>query len=131
MSSREIAELTGKMHKNVMRDISAMLTGLKSEPSDFEGSYIDPTGRTLPCFNLPKRETMILVSGYSIPLRARIIDRWMELEAAVAQSQPANHKIPDSSNLAEVVRVWALGRERRPFHPRSGYSHSWVSYRNY
>lgn len=56
MSSREIAELTGNMHKNVMRDISAMLTALKSEPSDFEGSYIDPTGRTLPCFNLPKRE---------------------------------------------------------------------------
>lgn len=75
MSSREIAELTGKMHKNVMRDISAMLTGLKSEPSDFEGRYTDPTGRTLPCCNLPKRETMILVSGYSVALRARIIDR--------------------------------------------------------
>lgn len=48
--------------------------------SDFMGNYIDPTGRQLPCFSLPKRETLILVSGYSAVLRARIIDRWMELE---------------------------------------------------
>jgi phage antirepressor YoqD-like protein len=84
MTSREIAELTAKEHKNVLRDIKALLAGLKTEPSAFEGSYTDSTGRILPCFNLPKRECLILVSGYSVELRARIIDRWMELEAQVA-----------------------------------------------
>lgn len=33
---------------------------------NYGGSYIDPTGREPPCFNLPKRETTILVSGYSV-----------------------------------------------------------------
>lgn len=83
MSSHEIADLTGKRHDHVMRDIRAMLDGLGTTGPSFGGSYIDPTGRKLPCFNLPKRETLILISGYSVELRARIIDRWMELEAAI------------------------------------------------
>ena len=80
MTSREIAELTGKEHKNVLVDIRKMLEDLDLSSADFSAQYKDSTGRTLPCFNLPKRETMILVSGYSIPMRARIIDRWQELE---------------------------------------------------
>ena len=80
MSSREIAKLTEKRHDHVMCDIKNMLCELKVTDPNFGGSYKDSTGRTLPCFNLPKRETLILVSGYSIELRARIIDRWQELE---------------------------------------------------
>jgi anti-repressor protein len=88
MSSLEIAELTGKEHRNVMRDIRAMLDDLEITQLSFERSYRDSTGRALPCFELPKRETLILVSGYSVALRARIIDRWAELEQAVA-TRPA------------------------------------------
>nr|WP_240532164.1 phage regulatory protein/antirepressor Ant [Bartonella birtlesii] len=100
MSSVEIAELCGKQHKHVMRDIKKMLEELYpigglpkfggadfTEPkfglSDFAGVYKDSTGRTLPCYNLPKRECLILVSGYSTALRAKIIDRWQELEKQV------------------------------------------------
>lgn len=94
MSSREIAELTGKRHDHVMRDIKVMLEDLGEAVPKFGGCYVGADRTTRPCFHLPKRETMILVSGYSVTLRARIIDRWMELEAAAAQPQPAEPAIP-------------------------------------
>ena len=89
MSSSEIAELTGKQHKHVLTDIRNMLKSLEIDSAEFSAQYKDSTGRMLPCFNLPKRETLILVSGYSIELRARIIDRWQELETnPLNQLQP-------------------------------------------
>lgn len=84
MSSREIAELTGKRHDNVMRDIREMLGQLYGEGGvlKFEDTYRHAqNGQTYPVFRLPKRECLILVSGYDVHLRAKIIDRWQELEA--------------------------------------------------
>lgn len=81
MSSREIAELTGKRHDNVMRDIRVMLAELHGEGGvpKFEDTQTHPqNGQCYPVFNLPKRETLILVSGYSVQMRARIIDRWLK-----------------------------------------------------
>ena len=102
MTSREIAELTGKNHADVLRDIRNMLEVLKKDASIFAGIYKDAYGRDKACFNLPKRETLILVSGYSTELRARIIDRWQELEGQVAQ--PAPLAIP-SANATEALAV--------------------------
>ncbi|WP_409337890.1 Rha family transcriptional regulator [Bartonella bilalgolemii] len=87
MSSIEIAEVCSKQHKNVMRDIKQIFNELKFEPVDFIGTYVDAKGESRPCYNLPKRECLILVSGYSTALRAKIIDRWQELEKQVAAPQ--------------------------------------------
>ncbi|WP_375627958.1 MULTISPECIES: Rha family transcriptional regulator [unclassified Bartonella] len=81
MSSREIAELCDKRHDNIVRDIRQICIDLKIEVSKFQGNYKDSTGRKLVCYNLPKRECLILISGYSTVLRAKIIDRWIELES--------------------------------------------------
>ena len=91
MTSREIAELTGKRHDNVMADTRKMLSELGLSSPDFSGEYKDSTGRTLPCFNLPHRETTILVSGYSIPMRARVVDRWKELESQQGPQIPQTY----------------------------------------
>ena len=40
-----------------------MLNGLKSEPVEFQGTYLDLKGEPRECFKLPKRESLILVSG--------------------------------------------------------------------
>lgn len=91
MTSREIAELTGKQHKHVLEDVRKMLEDLDLSSADFSAQYKDSTGRTLPCFNLPKRETLILVSGYSIPMRARIVDRWEALESQQGPQIPQTY----------------------------------------
>ncbi len=100
MSSREIAELTGKRHDHVMADIRKMLAELGFQPPEFSGRYLDAKGEARACFNLPKRETLILVSGYSISLRARIIDRWQELEAQQSASPAIPQTLPEALRLA-------------------------------
>ena len=103
MSSREIAELTGKRHDHVMRDIRAMLAELHGENGvpNFGGTQINhQNGQSYPIFNLPKRETLILVSGYNVGMRAKIIDRWQELEA-----QPTKKPVIRNQNLAMIIQM--------------------------
>lgn len=82
MDSREIAKLTGKRHDNVMRDIESQLVELECDLLKFEGVYVGGNGEKRKCYILPKRECLILASGYNVKLRAAIIDRWAELEKA-------------------------------------------------
>ena len=83
MSSKEIAELCAKQHPHVLRDIRNMLNSLYPNMDSLDSKGIlaikNECGLTLEIL-LPKREVMILVSGYRIDLRARIIDRLNELE---------------------------------------------------
>ncbi|EIK3658337.1 Rha family transcriptional regulator, partial [Campylobacter coli] len=82
LTSLEIAELTGKEHRNVTRDIETYLEKVvEGGVLKFEQCYQSPkNGQFYKCYRLPKREVLILVSGYSVELRAKIIDRLEYLE---------------------------------------------------
>ena len=80
MSSREIAELTGKEHKNVLADIRKMLQDLELTSAVFSANLPDAYGRQQQIFNLNKELTLTLVAGYNVKLRLAIIKRWQELE---------------------------------------------------
>lgn len=84
MSSREIAELTGKEHKNVLADVRKMLGELGKAAAEFSATAQtqgpNNSIRTIEVFNLPKDLTITLVSGYNVQVRHRIVTRWMELE---------------------------------------------------
>ena len=82
MTSLEIATLTGKQHKNVMRDITKLLKELGLDVLKFEHIYFDSMNRKRNQFKLPRRECDLLIMGYSVQARANVYDRWQELENA-------------------------------------------------
>lgn len=90
MTSIEIAELTGKEHRNVTADIEAQLSKVCSL-LNFQQSYTTSRGKSYKMYRLPKRETLILVSGYSVELRAKIIDRLNELEQGYIKPLPHDY----------------------------------------
>ena len=86
MTSLEIAELTGKQHKNVMQAIRNMepawekVTGLKFQLC--EKSYLLANGVTKqqPFYQLTKTECLYIATKFNDEARARLVLRWQELE---------------------------------------------------
>lgn len=107
MSSREIAELTGKEHKNVVRDVRAMFIELDLDVLTFERIYYDQYQRIQKEIMLDKELTTTLITGYSIKLRNAVIKRWQELETAQQFTIP--------SNLSEALRLAADNIEARDY----------------
>lgn len=109
MTSLEIAEVTGKRHDSVLRDIRNLLSQGVDAHNFVETSYTDKANRQQKCFTLTKKGCLILASGYDALLREKIINRWEELENQVRKSEIV---MPNFSNPAEAARVWADQYER-------------------
>lgn len=107
MSSREIAELTGKQHGHVKRDIERMLSELQIDSSNLGCIYKDSVGREQIEYRLDRDLTDCLLTGYSAKARMAVIKRWRELEGYV--SEPA-FQVPQS--MAEALRLAADQAER-------------------
>ncbi|WP_028941601.1 phage antirepressor KilAC domain-containing protein [Pseudomonas vranovensis] len=104
MSSREIAELTGKQHFHVKRDIERMLVELHVDPSIYGCTYLDGQNRIQTEFLLDRAHTDCLLTGYSALMRMAVIKRWRELEEGGARVIAT---LPDFSNPAAAARAWA------------------------
>lgn len=105
MSSREIANLTGKQHKNVMADCRNMFESLNLQSAEFSADYQDDKGRTYQEYWLDQDLTMTLMMGYSIPLRHKVATRWRQLESGEALPQKS------ASHLPEYRRARAIKME--------------------
>lgn len=85
MTSREIAELTGKDHKHVMRDLRILQNQLGSL---FVGSVQNWThpqnGQSYEEFVLDKETCLTLLLGYDAVARMKVVKRWQELESGAA-----------------------------------------------
>ena len=101
MSSDEMAELTETRHDSVKRTIDALRSrGVIQLPQIVDVKRtIDALrsrgviqlpqiedvknhlGQTATTYNLPRYETDLLITGYSITYRAAVIKRWHELES--------------------------------------------------
>lgn len=110
MSSREIAELTGKQHQHVKRDIEKMLGDLKEDASSFGRIYLDTMNRQQTEYLLDREHTECLLTGYSAVMRMAVIKRWRELEEGEVRVIAT---LPDFSNPAAAARAWAEQYEQR------------------
>lgn len=154
MTSLEIAEVTGKQHAHVLRDIRNMVASLNQSTSgsvDFskdyhrgdrtqykylsektqdyilnfafgsnddsskspyaikETQYKDAKGEMRTCYELNKKACFLLASGYDVLLRAKIINRWEELELAQMKSKIV---LPDFTDPVAAARAWADSQEQ-------------------
>lgn len=106
MSSSEIAELTGKQHKHVIRDIRDMLEELGKDGPVLGHVREDRDARGYTTnFHLDKELTETLLTGYSVPLRRKVVHRLHELEDGLKPRVIAT--LPDFSNPAAAARAWA------------------------
>lgn len=153
MSSLQIAELTGKQHAHVMRDIRNLIdslsaqstSGLEDIKKDYhrgdrtqykylspktqdaimnfalgktntsqyqfqETTYKDANGNDRACYNLNKKACLLLASGYNVLLRAKIIDRWEELETEKMMQDLPSYQI---SSPRERAMKWIEEEEIR------------------
>lgn len=107
MSSREIAELTGKEHKHVMRDIRNLQDQLGAM---FGGSVQDwahpQNGQIYEEFVLGKDTCLTLLLGYDAVARMKVVKRWQELEA-----QTSKPKLPE--NYLDALKALVVSEEQK------------------
>lgn len=86
MSSREIAELTGKRHDNVMRVIETLINKNLLESPQFEDTQNPQNKMIYREAKLGKTDTLVLIVRLSPEFTKKVVDRWQELES---QQKPA------------------------------------------
>ena len=108
MSSREIAELTGKEHRNVKRDCEVMFSELNLDALSFEHIYLDSMNRQQTEYLLTRELVQTLITGYNIKLRHAVIQRLNELEeqqkpkAVLTQLDNARNAFDNSLHFAKL-----------------------------
>ena len=86
MTSLEIAELTGKQHKDVMKAIRNMESAWENvcgrKFALTSRTIVQPNGgtREVPCYMLTKTETLYIATKFNDEARAKLVLRWEELE---------------------------------------------------
>ena len=87
MSTREIAELVNSTHDSVLKTTRRLIA--EGVVFGNETLYTHPqNSQQYPEILMDFRNSLVVASGYSSDLRARVIDRWQELERSAAPALP-------------------------------------------
>lgn len=112
MSSREIAELTGKHHQHVLHDIESMIVDLGEDPEEYVHFWAHPQdGQQYREYLLDREHTECLLIEYSVVHRMCVIKSWNEFEEYASQSS-----VPQT--YPEALRI-AAQRAEGTQHPNS------------
>ena len=106
IDSREVAELIGKRHHDLLRDIGRYRNYMDNSTESkiafsgffLESSYLDPTGRTLPCYLLSKMGCEMVANKLTgekgVLFTAAYVEKFNEMEAAERAELEALASIP-------------------------------------
>lgn len=91
MSSLEIAQITEREHKDVMRSIRNMEESwIKIAGRNFAlGTYKDANKQDRPCYYLTKTECLYVATKFNDEARAKLVLRWEQLEIENKKEQKA------------------------------------------
>lgn len=87
ISSVELVEIINSLRPDDAKELrhDNFMTKIEKHPGidspKFLGQYKDSTGRTLKCYNLPKREAELMVMSESLEVQTKVYDRLTALEA--------------------------------------------------
>lgn len=110
MTSREIAEIAGRNHKDVMRSIRDMEEAwVKVNGRNFSlVEYTDAKGEKRPMYQLNKTECLYIATKFNDEARAKLVIRWEELETKERQTVPA---LPQT--YLEALKALVLSEEQK------------------
>lgn len=108
LTSLQIAEITGKRHKDVLRAIRTMqpawekVNGRKFALVE----YTDSKGEKRPYYELTKTECLYIATKFNDEARARLVLRWEELET----EKRTTHQVPQT--FAQALLLAAKQQEQ-------------------
>lgn len=101
ITSLEVAEMVGKDHKNLIRDIRRYVEQFneaKIEPVEFftESNYVDGKGETRPCYNATKKGCEFIAHKLTgvkgTEFTAKYINRFHEMEDSLKPKLPVTYR---------------------------------------
>ena len=109
MTSLEIAELTGKQHKDVLKAIRNMEPAWKDVCGrNFaltSRTIVQPNGgtREVPCYQLTKTECLYIATKFNDEARAKLVLRWEELEREQALGGQSPCALPSPQKILAMA----------------------------
>lgn len=120
IDSREVAEMVGKQHKNLLRDIAGYIkimektAELKTEPGDFfvENSYLDGNNQSRPCYLITKRGCDMIANKLTgekgVIFTVAYVSAFEEMRQAL--TAPRTPSLPDGVTFSSAVGFMRLTR---------------------
>lgn len=114
IDSRQVAEVVGKEHNKLLRNIrtySEYLTESKIGLSDFfiESSYTDPTGRTLPCYLCTRKGCEMIANKLTgqkgVAFTALYINAFHSMEDRLTKPVKYGKKATSAGEVASLIKT--------------------------
>lgn len=114
LDSREVAEMVGKRHANLIRDIDHYIevlsqnSKLSSDSFFIEKTYVAGTGKQYKRYDITRKGCEMaankLTGEKGILFTAEYVERFNQMEKELMGATPM---LPDFTNPAEAARAWA------------------------